>query len=132
MLGERSLDKKTDDKGEATQTRLLAPMPSSDSSDEAPGTSRIEDLPNEILLCILRQLLGVEVLAACAASATCARLVHSEQLWRRSCEHRWPEAFSPGWGQMPKAALEPPPFRMPEWHRPHVPLGVDAELQLCG
>lgn len=94
---------------------LQAPAMSAPSqcSVEVIGIDQI--LPSEISLCILRRLRGAELAVACAASSVWARLVRSERLWRKACEHRWPCAFAGPLGRLTRAAGMPAPITMPPW-----------------
>ena len=72
-------------------------------------------LPNDLSLHVLRHLQGIELVAACAASAVWARLVRAEHLWQRACLHRWPVYFVDSLGRLPKEASEEAPITMPPW-----------------
>lgn len=94
-------------------------------------------LPPEISLYVLRHLGCLDLLTACAASATWWRLASAERLWQRACEHRWPDAFADRVsGQLPEAAIHSAPFAMPPWvertpsraHHIHVPARRDPRL----
>ena len=96
----------------------------------------IHELPAEISLCVLRHLSGLDLLAACIASPAWAELTRVEKLWRRACEHRWPEVFTEPDGSLPAAASVVPPLAVPCWVRPmstlatpsHVPARRDPHL----
>jgi len=93
-------------------------------------------LPSELNLCILRQLRAVELVIACCASSTWARLVRYERVWQLACEHRWPEAFAGCFCRLSRAASVPAPIYMPSWvlpcmsrlHLSYVPGQYDVQL----
>ena len=70
----------------------------------------VTDLPVELTLCVLRHLTGEELALACAASALWASVVRQEEVWRKACEHRWPEAFVDVLGCVPAATMAPAPL----------------------
>ena len=98
--------------------RSLAVELDGDGPSSVTSSVDISDLPFEISICILRHLLGEDLAAACAASAVWAIIVRQEQIWRRACEYRWPEAFPDAAdGLLPAACMDAPPLVMPPWVR---------------
>ena len=76
-------------------------------------------LPNELSICVLRRLRGVDLVAACQASATWAALIHAESVWRQACVFRWPHAFSADYPSPDSNADHAPPLATPQWvHSP--------------
>ena len=98
--------------------RSLAVELDGDGPSSVTSSVDISDLPFEISICILRHLPGEDLAAACAASAVWAIIVRQEQIWRRACEYRWPEAFPDAAdGLLPAACMDAPPLVMPPWVR---------------
>ena len=75
----------------------------------------MEPLPSDLNICILRRLRGIDLVAACQASAAWAALVQAEGLWEKACLYRWPAAFG---DRLPAASDDhETPFEMPSWVR---------------